>query len=109
MNTGHCCQTAAPTGDGSRRPGSRWHKAGELAGWLVPGVTLALLPKCPICLAAYVALATGIGMSLPTAAWLRATLIILCVASLIFVAGRRLLLRRPMKIKSPADPVAGRP
>jgi hypothetical protein len=40
--------------------------------------------------AAYVALATGVGISLPTAAYLRATLAGLCIASLAFIAARRL-------------------
>ena len=61
-----------------------------MAGWIVPSVTLALIPKCPICVAAYVALATGIGISLPTAKYLRAGLIVVCVAALIFIATRRL-------------------
>lgn len=73
-----------------RRPASRVRRGGELAGWLLPSVTLALLPKCPACVAAYIALATGIGISLPTATCLRATLVMLCIASLAFVAVRRL-------------------
>jgi len=60
-----------------------------MAGWIVPGVTLALLPKCPVCVAAYVALFTGIGISLPAAAWLRAVLAGLCVGALVFLAVRR--------------------
>ncbi len=57
---------------------------------MVPSVTLALLPKCPVCVAAYVALATGIGISLPTATYLRVMLVVLCVASLVFIAAKRL-------------------
>ncbi|MBI2497396.1 MAG: hypothetical protein HYV75_05575 [Opitutae bacterium] len=51
-----------------------------LAGlrWLVPAALLALMPKCPFCLAGYVALATGIGLSFTVASWLRTGLIVLC-------------------------------
>jgi hypothetical protein len=61
-----------------------------VASWIVPTTTLVLLPKCPVCLAAYLALATGVGISLPTATYLRATLIVVCVGSLFFIAARRL-------------------
>ena len=67
MNARHCCQIKTQTGDNAHRPAARLRRVGEIAGWFVSTVTLALLPKCPACLAAYVALATGIGISLPTA------------------------------------------
>jgi hypothetical protein len=74
MNGRSCCRSGA-----------------EVAGWVVPGATLALLPKCPACVAAYVALATGVGISLPTAAYLRISLIAASVILLTLVALRRVI------------------
>jgi hypothetical protein len=56
---------------------------------MVPGVILALLPKCPACLAAYIAIGTGIGLSVSIATSLRLLLVIVCVASLSYLAARR--------------------
>src|SRR6266550_2052207 len=72
-------------------------RAVDLVGWIVPGAILALIPKCPICLAAYIALWTGLGLSVAAAANLRVLLIIVCVMSLIFLAARqtRRLIARP--------------
>ncbi len=90
MNVRHCCQFNTRAGDNTRRPASGLCRVGEIAGWIVPSAMLALLPKCPICLAAYVALATGIGISLPTATYLRVMLVVLCVGALVFIIARRL-------------------
>ena len=90
MNGRPCCQNKTQGGEKARRPASLLHRGGEFAGWIVPTTTLALMPKCPVCVAAYVALATGIGISLPTAMYLRVILVVWCLASLVFVAARRL-------------------
>ena len=70
----------------------------EVSAWILPSAVLALMPKCPACVAAYVALAAGIGISIPTAGFLRVLLITLCVASLAFLAARRI--RRVIEVKS---------
>jgi hypothetical protein len=76
----------------SSEPGRRvvGRRAWGLAQWLGPGAVLAFLPKCPLCLAAYVAAATGIGLSLPAAANLRMVLIVVCVGSLLYLGLKQL-------------------
>jgi hypothetical protein len=57
-------------------------------GWIVPSIVLAILPKCPACLAGYLALATGIGVSVSLASYIRIFLVIVCIALLAFLAVR---------------------
>ena len=68
MNTRACCRQAAE--------------------WAAPSIGLALIPKCPACVAAYVAMFTGIGISVSMAARLRMGFLILCIVALAFVAVR---------------------
>ena len=62
---------------------------------------LALVPKCPMCLAAYVALATGVALPLPAATWLRLALLTMCAAALVVLAGRSI--RRALSIRLASD------
>ena len=89
--TNTCCEPTVPPQGVGERPATSFvrHSIG-IAGWTVPGVLLALMPKCPACLAAYVALGTGIGLSMSTASLLRTLLIVLCLASLGLLAARLL-------------------
>jgi hypothetical protein len=74
VNAHACCKVA--------------RRSGEVAGWIVPGAVLALLPKCPACVAGYVAVATGLGISVSAAAYLRTSAIAASVAVLLFLTAR---------------------
>jgi hypothetical protein len=92
MNTPHCCKAATGFRADPRPPASRLRRGGEIAGWIVPGTILILMPKCPACLAAYAAAATGLGLSLATVTHLRTALLILCVALLVCLVARLFLI-----------------
>ncbi len=60
------------------------------AGGLLAGTLLFLMPKCPLCLAAYVTMATGVSLSATTAGHLRAGLIAASVCVLLALSlGRK--------------------
>jgi hypothetical protein len=94
MKTCHCHRRkiAPPIGGDAHQPpaASRRRWGGEIAGWIIPGVTLVLLPKCPICMAAYVALFSGVSLSFASASHLRTSLQIVCVTALFFLVMKRL-------------------
>ncbi len=57
-------------------------------GWIGPAGMLALIPKCPACIAAYVAICTGLGISISTASIMRTSIIAVCIASMTYFATR---------------------
>jgi len=59
----------------------------EAAGCVLPGVMVVLLPKCPACLAAWLAIA-GIGLSAPAAGRLRTLILILGLVPILFLAAK---------------------
>jgi hypothetical protein len=61
-----------------------------LAGGIVPGMILAIMPKCPACLAAYLAVGTGLALSATVAASLRMALIALSITWLSYLGVRRI-------------------
>jgi hypothetical protein len=74
--------------------GNKWtRRATGAAGWAGPGALLVLMPKCPMCVAGYLALA-GVEISLTAASYLRWSMLVLCVATLGLMSWR--LLRRKL-------------
>lgn len=98
MTTHNCCQAVSnrvnPTSTQTRiatggpRPRGMMRRVRDIAGWILSGGILALLPKCPACLAAYFLVGTGIGISMSAAAYLRILLVALCVGSLSYLTAR---------------------
>ena len=98
----HCCCTDCDIGVTvvhSRPPRNTtptpWaRRIATVVQWALPLATLTLVPKCPACVAGYVLLFTGIGLSLPAAAAVRWTLIVISITSLGY------LLRRAARLAS---------
>jgi hypothetical protein len=80
-----CCNA-----DSDRKTSTWLRRVQEIFAWVFPSAILVLVPKCPACLAAYVTLWTGLGLSLSAATYLRWVLLFLCVASLLFLIVKRL-------------------
>ena len=70
---GRCCAGGRPP----RRRLALRLSTGAVA--LVPGAVLVLLPKCPLCIATWIAASTGVGVPFMVAGGIRPALIITCV------------------------------
>ncbi len=81
---GQCC-AAGSTSCGLGR------KLSKVTGMLLPGALLALMPKCPLCLAAWLTVATGFSISATGAAWVRGSIVVLWVAGIVAILWRRTL------------------
>jgi hypothetical protein len=65
----------------------------ECAGGAASIGVWVLMPKCPVCLAAYVALWTGLGLSFATAQYVRWSLLLLSATALLYLVGKRIAKR----------------
>lgn len=63
----------------------------NFVGWIVPTAILALIPKCPACVAGYAVIGTSVGLSLSASAQLRLAVIVLCVVSLSYLGTKSVL------------------
>jgi hypothetical protein len=81
-NAGNRMPTRAAA-DRVSAPSSRVRRSLAVTRWSLPAVVLVLLPKCPACLAAYIALGTGVSLSLASSSYLRVSLLGVCIAAII--------------------------
>ena len=86
--TGQCCAA----GQGSNRLARR---VSRITGSILPAALLVLLPKCPLCLAAWLTVATGFGFTAAGAAWIRGGIVLLWVAGLTPMIWRHVFKRPP--------------
>ncbi len=84
-----CCEEASAGADCGRNYPTVIRRGIGVSRWLVPSAVLALMPKCPVCIAAYLAIGTGAGVSISTATHLRMMLLALCGSALFFLAAQR--------------------
>jgi hypothetical protein len=76
---------AGPIAAGETRPVRRTRGA---AAFALPSVALTLVPKCPMCIAAWLAIGGGFGISISTAAHLRTAMVWLCWSVLVLLGAR---------------------
>lgn len=86
-----CTPDPGPSPGASQRPMSWWRRMGRTIQWLFPAALLVLIPKCPMCVAGYIALGTGIGVSFTTAQWIRWLLVGFCMTALAYLTVRKTL------------------
>ena len=93
--TGQCCVG----GTASRRLARRLSRA---AASILPGAVLVLLPKCPLCLAAWLTVVTGVGFSAAAAARVREMVVLFSVVAVALAAAP--IVRRRVSGRAPLEP-----
>jgi hypothetical protein len=101
IGTMNCCKVQT-----GRRPQHRWWQG--TSGCVGSGALLVLLPKCPMCIAAYLALWTGASVAMPVATHLRPMAAALFCASALFLAVRFVAVRTPPERSAGSQPVGTR-
>jgi hypothetical protein len=95
-------EPAPPEAGVGKRSAGVIRRAWRRVEWVFPAALLALMPKCPLCVAAYVALFTGVGISVSTARWIQVSMVTLCLSSLGYFFVR--YWRRQIKANGAATP-----
>ena len=99
MISGNCCMGGAHRRRLARR------LSGTLAS-VLPGAALTLLPKCPLCVAAWLG-AAGVGLSASTAMRVRGGILVFSAVALCCVAAR--MIRRALRPSPSLRLSAGQP
>src|SRR5471032_1286519 len=81
-------KAAGPKPADGKPPAGILRRAWRGIHWLFPAALLVLMPKCPLCVAAYVALFTGVGITVSTARWIQILMLVLCLTSLAYFSVR---------------------
>ena len=89
--------SAPALGAGERPTGVR--RAWRGAQWVFPTALMVLMPKCPMCVAGYLVLFTGVGMSVSTAGWIRIGVLGLCSIALAYLALTRVFRHGRLRAK----------
>ena len=92
-----CCKVQT-----GRRPQHGWWQG--TSGCVGSGALLVLLPKCPMCIAAYLTLWTGASVAMPVAMHLRPMMAILFLTS-VFLMGFRWAVRTRSENAAGSKPV----
>lgn len=100
-----CCSNAAdgiamPVSLTRRRLGLTW----AAMQWALPIAALALMPKCPGCIAAYVLLLTGAGISIATTSILQTAVAWASGLTLILLVARLLWKLRAHRVSAGVEP-----
>jgi uncharacterized protein YqgC (DUF456 family) len=80
--TTQCCEAGQARGSLARR-------FSKVAVSLLPAAVLALLPKCPLCLAAWLTFATGFSFSASGILWMRAGIVLVCAGAVASIVSTR--------------------
>ncbi len=82
-----CSADSAPTAKEPQRSSiirRIWHGV----HWVLPTTLLVLTPKCPMCVAGYIVMFTGVGVTLTTARYVWILTPVLCVIWLAYLSCR---------------------
>jgi hypothetical protein len=68
-------------------------RVGNSLCWLAPAAVLVLMPKCPLCLIAYVAAVSGIVLTVSASSFLQGFITIFCAGALTVLIWQKLRVR----------------